>query len=134
MVKIIEPKTGELCRVISVDGFSDYVNPKRARLSLYTLRMGMPEKDGEEQILQLAKETELLIEKDLFLKFAERVDEIRKWMLKHPMSSLNKGDVKNYVAENFTSEDIIAMWLGHDIEMHESLPFILLPIVTDEKK
>ena len=122
MVRMADPKIGSMNRTVSVEGFSDYANPNRTRLLFYSINMGMPERDGEEPILQLTREVELVMERDVFLKFAERIGALKKWVEEnHPGKNLDKEEVKKYLQETYTAEEIKALWMGHEIKPSEGV-------------
>lgn len=136
MVKIKEPIVGGFCRKIVVDGFSDYANPERVRLCLYNFQMGMPERDESEAVLQLVRETELVMDRELFYRFADRVAAIRDWLEKHRIQNkkMTKEEVRKYVHEHFTSEEILAIWAGGEVSVPDNIPLGLLPLYSDENE
>ena len=134
MIKIKEPMKGALCRTIAVDGFSDYANPTRVRISIYSINMGMPEQEDEDTVLQLVRESELVFSRDVFIKFAERIAKLKKWMEKHPIENneMDRQEMQEYIAKNFTSNEILAIWIGHELDPLEVSTFGLNPHLSKE--
>lgn len=134
MVKLKEPRIGEGNRLITVNGFSDYVNPIRVRISLYSIQMALPENEEGDAVLQLARESELMFDRDTFLKFADRIEYLRKWLEEHPVDSLvmEKEELKKYILENFTRDEILAIWAGHQLNFEDISSFGLIPIISNK--
>ena len=137
MVKIRRAIRGSFCRSVEVDGFNHYANPKRVRLTIYNLQLALPEVQDDDAILQLVRENELVFDRTLFLHFADRVNNIKNWLEEHCLdewerTELDTEDVFKFVGENFTSDEILAMWSGKQIPMPENLSINLIPIMTQK--
>ena len=135
MVQLKEPRISGFNRKISVDGFSNYANPSRVRFSFYSIHMGFPEKEKGEDVLQLVRETELDFDREVFLNFADRVAQIKDWLLKHPLKDkkhMSHQDVADYIASHFTSDEILAIWAGREITIPENVPLGLIPLFGDD--
>jgi hypothetical protein len=136
MVKIRRAIRGSFCRAVEVDGFNHYANPKKVRLTFYNLQLALPEIENDDAIMQLVRENELIFDRTLFFLFAERIEKIKKWLEEHSLdewerTELDTEDVFKYVGENFTSDEILAMWSGKQITMPDNPNINLIPLMTD---
>jgi hypothetical protein len=71
------------------------------------MQVALPERDGVEVLIQPSRECELVFNREMFLRFASQIADLRTWLEAHPITA---GGTDETNVNNMTNDELLAYW------------------------